>query len=70
MTLFLPKPNLFMLRPTTTETNTTPRTALLTLKVAPMLLGIMFKITNSGLEPVEPVLAVTPSIWTLNNPDL
>ena len=58
-----------MLSPTTTEMKTTPRTALFTLKVAPMLLGIIFKITNRGLEAVEPVLAFTPSMCTLNSPE-
>ena len=61
-------PSTFMLRPTATARKTEDSTALLLPKAVTMLEGMTFRTTFSGLEPVEPVVPVRPSMWVLNSP--
>ena len=70
MALSLPRCSLFMHRPQETARKTTASTLVLTEKVEPMLLGMMLRMTLSGLEPVEPLEAAMPSITVLKVPAL
>ena len=59
-----------MQRPVTTAKKTTAKMLPFWEKVAAMLFGIAFTITNNGLEPALPAWEVKLSILTLNNPIL
>ena len=55
-------PSTFMLRPTATARNTEESTAPLLPKAVTMLEGMTLSTTFRGLEPVEPVAPVRPSM--------